>query len=462
MQEFLLHKKLVIVIVIVIVFLTTGATCQNLPAGTSTGKPKPIVLEYWKVYEESFNLSELQAAYQKIHPYISINYKNFTSEEYENELLKAFAEDRAPDLFSVHTTWMKKYQNLIAPLPPQVNIAWQVDKGTIKKETFTEVRPQYTLNLRDLRTLFPDVVSDNQVINGQIYGLPLSIDTLALFYNRDLLNNTGIASPPQTWDQFREQVVKLTKLDYKGNVIQSGAALGTAYNVERSTDILSLLMMQVGTPMTNAAGLATFDQVPQGYSRGTLPAVEALTFYTSFASPGKQVYTWNEIMPNSLQAFMSGRTAFFLGYAYQIPLIRAQAPKLNFEIVTIPQAGDQQINFANYWAETVSKKSQHQDEAWDFLVFATTNADSNKKFLKASRRPVALRSLINEQLNDPDLLELTPFDNQLLTAKSWYKGKDAKTAENLLKTMISDNLEGALTPEQIISLGVSKVNQTNY
>jgi multiple sugar transport system substrate-binding protein len=457
MLNFLQKKKHYLLFAIFILLITSGAKCQNLPAGTTTGAPKPVTLQYWKVYEESFNFSDLIADYQKIHPQIKIDYRNYTQEEYENELLKAFAEDRGPDIFSIHTTWMNKYKSLITPLPAQINMPYLVTKGTIQKETFTEIRQQKTLTLKDIKTLFPDVVYNNQIINNQIYGLPLSIDTLALFYNSDLLNNAGIAAPPKTWDQFRDQVIKLAKLDVKGNIIQAGAALGTADNVERSTDILSLLMQQVGTLMTNDRGYATFEQTPPNYPRPTPPAIEALNFYSSFASPANQVYTWNESMPNSLQAFMAGKTAFFFGYSYHIPIIKAQAPKLNFEVALAPQVGEPAVNFANYWAEVVAKKSQHQDEAWDFISFITTNADTNKKFLEKSHKPTALKSLIQDQASD---LELASFVSQLLTAKSWYKGRNAKTAEEIIKSMIRDNLEGILPTQEIINLGVQKVNQT--
>jgi len=443
--------------VILIVLITTGAKCQSLPANTIAGSPKPVTLEYWKVYEESFNISDLISNYQKQYPYVTINFKNFTPEEYENELLKAFAEDRGPDIFSIHTTWMKKYQSLNLPMPAEITMPYTYQKGTFQKETFTEMRPQKTLTLRDINNLFPDVVYNNQVINNQIYGLPLSIDTLALFFNRDLLNNANIASPPKTWDEFRDQVIKLTKLDSRGNIIQSGAALGTANNVERSTDILSLLMMQAGAIMTNDQGVATFAGSPPNYTRETPPAAEALDFYTSFASPTNQIYTWNDTLPNSLAAFMAGKTAFFFGYAYQIPLIKAQAPKLNFETSTMPQISEPSINFANYWVETVAKKSLHPNEAWSFINFITTNADSNKKFLEKSRQPAALRSLISSQTDDQ---ELSAFVNQLLTAKSWYKGRDENAMEDIFKTMINDNLAGLQKSVEIINLGAQRVNQT--
>ena len=40
-------------------------------------------------------------------------------------------------------------------------------------------------------------------------------------------------------------------------IIQSAAAIGTTDNVERSTDILGVLMMQNGTQMTDENGMAS-------------------------------------------------------------------------------------------------------------------------------------------------------------------------------------------------------------
>ncbi|HDQ23147.1 MAG TPA: extracellular solute-binding protein [Candidatus Uhrbacteria bacterium] len=456
MVKILQNKKIIILSLLIALLTTTGLKCGGPPSGLTPGKPTPITLTFWKVWQDGSDIQDLIAQYQMMHPHISINFRNLTYDEYKNQILRAFAEDRGPDIFSVHTTGIREYLSLIEPLPSQIKMAYQVEKGTVKKETYTEIRTQNTLTLRDMRNLFPDVVYDNQIINNQIYGLPLSIDTLVLFYNRDLLNNAGIAFPPKTWNDFRDQVIKLTRQDFRGNLIQAGAAIGTADNVERSADILSLLMLQNGTVMTDAQGIATFHQTPPGYTRAISPAVEALNFYTSFASPAKQVYTWNENMPNSLTAFMSGQTAFFFGYSYHIPIIKAQAPKLNFEITEAPQIGTA-VNFANYWVETVSKKSKNTDAAWDFILFITTNLENNKKFLEKNKKPTALRALISQQATD---LELAPFANQLLTSRSWYKGRDSQAAEEIFRQMIRENLEGLTETEKIINLGATRVNQT--
>ncbi len=112
-------------------------------------------------------------------------------------------------------------------------------------------------------------------LEERVFGLPLGVDTLAVFYNRDLLNAAGIATPPATWTQFQEAVVKLTRVSAGDVIAQSGAALGTSRNVERAFDILSLLMLQNGTEMTDVRGFANFAM--ESADR-TIPGAKAVEF----------------------------------------------------------------------------------------------------------------------------------------------------------------------------------------
>ncbi|HWR00209.1 MAG TPA: extracellular solute-binding protein, partial [Candidatus Methylomirabilis sp.] len=245
----------------------------------------------------------------------------------------------------------------------------------------------------------------------------------------------GIPTPPEGWDQFQAQVRKLVKKDDQDKIIQAGAGIGTGQNVERAPDILSLLMMQNRTVMTDEDGFPTFTRTPAELEgqREQPPAYESLVFYTDFANPAKDVYTWNADQPNSLDAFIQGTSAFFLGYNYQLPLIKARAPKLNLGVTKVPQiTGNPEVNFANYWMWTVSKKTQSSDLAW-LLVNFMASKDESAKYLTAAKRPAARKALLEGQLEDEDV---GVFASQVLTAKTWYRGVNAKGADEALIELI--------------------------
>ena len=47
---------------------------------------------------------------------------------------------------------------------------------------------------------------------GKFYGMPDLSSARALFYNKDLFTQAGIAKPPTTWDEFRDDAKKVTAL----------------------------------------------------------------------------------------------------------------------------------------------------------------------------------------------------------------------------------------------------------
>ena len=451
-----MRKKIIGLLMIFTFLLTSGFGCKSSNQQVQQSMT-PMTLNVWGVYDDSDSFTDIINNYKALHPYITINYRKFRYDEYEDQLLNAFAEDRGPDIFAVNNTWMKKYEAKLAPLPAQTQMVVPVVEGSIQKQTVQTLVTNKSLSLTDLKNNFVDVVYHDVVDNNQIYGLPLALDTLALYYNRDLLNNAGITTIPQYWNrEFQQDVQKLTKQDLKGNIIQSGVALGGSRNINRYSDILSTLIMQNGGAMMDDSGSVLFHTAPPGGNYN--PGAAALSFYTDFSNPIKEVYSWNNDLPNSLTSFIGGSLAFMFSYAYDLPTIKAQAPKMNFGVAPLPQieGASNNTNFANYWIETVSKKSAHVNESWDFVQFMTS-ANQVKSYLDKSKKPAALRALIDAQRSDPDV---GVFAGQVLTAKSWYRGYDAQAAEEAIAEMIDSTIKDGTKIQDYMNLAASRVQQT--
>jgi multiple sugar transport system substrate-binding protein len=464
------YKIKIFFLILFIVFLPGfGLKCES--AAVKQGL-KPVSIEFWSAWDSPESFDTIIASYRQLHPNVTIVYKKFRYEEYERELINAFAEDRGPDIFSLHNTWMQKYKNKLEPVPPQITMVYPTVKGTIKKEVVAEIRTTNSMTVKELQEKFVDAVAYDAVMEykdeatgetkPRIFGLPLAIDTLALYYNKDLLNNAGIPNPPSFWDrEFQQNVKKLTKQDNKGQIVQSGVALGGSTNVERFTDILSLLMMQNGTVMMDERGRVTFNSTPDALrGQGYNPGFEALRFYTDFANPAKEVYSWNSTLDNSLDMFIRGKLAFMFGYAFHLPIIKAGAPKLNFSIAPMLQIeGNANVNFANYWLQVVSKKSKNKDVAWDFIQFAA-GEKRVQSYLDATNKPTALRSLLAKQNPDDDT---SVFAGQVLSAKSWYRGSDSPTMEKIMAELIDSVVTSELQGTDMMNAmnnAAKKVQQT--
>ena len=123
----------------------------------------------------------------------------------------------------------------------------------------------------------------------------------------------------------------------------------------------------------------------------------------------------------------------------------------------MPQiSGGKTVNYANYWIEVVSKTTDHEDEAWDFIQYVA-DAEQVSSFLSKANKPTALRGLINTQLED---LDLSVFASQILTAENWYSGQDPASAEEALLDMVENILSGVEDPEDELGIAQSKINQT--
>ncbi len=441
----------------------SGAGCGG-PSAAEQQASTPVTLTVWGVYDTQDAWQQIMTDYQKLHPNVSFSYRQVRSDTYQDDLVRAFAEGNGPDIFAVHNTSIGENLALMAPMPTSLTIPYTTVTGTIKKTKTTVFKTAPTITPTQLSDQFLDVVAGDVVRPYQpdpqkpavtrVWGLPMSVDDLALFYNRDLLNAAGIAQPPSSWDEFQNtDIPKLTSVGPNDLILQSGAAIGTSQNVERAFDILSLLMMQNGTTMVDDRGAAAFGATDQNQNS---PGAQAVRFYTDFANPLTKAYTWNDKQPPSFDAFATGKTAFFFGYSYHIPLLRARSPKLKFGIAPMPQiTGGRAVNYANYWVEAVSKASKNQTWAWDFIQFATS-PDEVKSYLKAADAPPARKALIADDLQDPDL---GVFAGQLLTSQSWYTGNNAEVTEKAFLDLI-DAVNGGTDPAKATVDAQNKVNQT--
>ncbi|MDO8599209.1 MAG: extracellular solute-binding protein, partial [bacterium] len=382
----MIMRRSLAAIVLIIPLLLLGAGCKKGIPKSVSDRLKPVQLEWWAVNETEEEVQPLLDEYRKANPHISITYRRFRFDEYERKLLNALAEGdfKGPDIFTIPSSWTRKYRSKLLPAPRAVTMPFKEMRGTVKKELYAELRTTRLPAPQELSNTFLDVVAQDAVLSTEpvegklselaVFGLPLSVDTLVVYANRDLLNAAGIPEPAKTWSELQTHIPRLTKLDAQGKLVQSGAAIGTTRNVQRAFDVLSLLMMQNGAVMATPDGEARFHQIPGGSGRQSPPGLDALLYYTDYANSTKLVFTWNAEQPDSLEAFLQGRVAYFFGYSYHLPIIKARAPRINLSVTGAPHIaaaidpstgtvvgsdvieGNQPvaINHANFWLEVVS------------------------------------------------------------------------------------------------------------
>ena len=299
---------------------------------------------------------------------------------------------------------------------------------------------------------YPSVVYQDSVINDKIYGFPLSIDTLVLYYNPDIFNNVyqeyhkGHSEEelqnirqifnygPKNWDEF-VQAVRIITTRNGDQINRSAVALGTPDNVNQSVDILTAIMLQNGAKMTSddfsTAQFATKQNV---FSGADFPGTKALDFYSSFAKPGNDNYTWNASVSDALHAFAEGKTAMMIDYMGVKPEIKKINSKATFEMLPLPQIKETKnpVNYASYMTFTVTRASKNSSLAWDFITFAANQNNSGVYRSNTGKPAVRLSNISN---SGQDTLM------QALTAQSWYK-PDPDKADQIFRDMIKQVNDG--------------------
>jgi ABC-type glycerol-3-phosphate transport system substrate-binding protein len=263
--------------------------------------------------------------------------------------------------------------------------------------------------------------------------------------------------------------------------------MGTAYNINRSTDILSLLMMQRGAEMNGGDNNnVSFNKPTQSGGQYSYPGESALNFYTQFSSTRGMAYSWNPLLHNSIDAFGEGTLAMMFNYSWQLATIRAKSPKLNFAVASIPQLSNAlPINYANYWGYAVAKNKtidpaskatneQRISEAWRFITYLTANSVGNinnfnsgkgkaidakfdpaKVYLEKTKQPAARRDIIDLQKGDTDL---GVFVSGNILAKSWWQN-DPDAIEAIFAEMIDNVNKGRFSPREALDTATAKINK---
>lgn len=371
-----------------------------------------VTLTYWGVDDTSETLDPFIQDYQKLHGNIKIDYKKLDRATYESQLVDALASGKGPDLFEVHNDWLPRYYDKITSMPTDI-----YSPDDYKREFFP-------------------VVTDETIAGGKIYGVPLYLDTLGLYSNNRLLDNASVTDPPKTWEDLVKKGGVLTQLtNRQGRTInQSAIALGNT-KISRASDVLALLMLQQRTQMTNdTRSAATFNLPQKVQGKDVYLGTQALDFFTSFANPAKSNYTWDDSLGDSVTAFAKGKVAMIIGYPYVKAQLTKLSPNLQFTIAGVPQIGGQDpVNFASFWPNVVSKSSQHQREAWDFIKYLSSK-DQLPTYLDSAQR-------VSPRKDIPGAGNFDAFYQQNASAVTWYKG-DAAKADGIFIELIGRVLSG--------------------
>ena len=267
---------------------------------------------------------------------ITVAYIEKSKGTFESELIEALAEGIGPDVILLPQDSILRHRNKIHPIP-------------------YEVLPERTFKDRFIEE------GELYLSGTGMYAVPFTVDPLVMYWNRDIFSSALVSAPPSYWDEFFGLAKTITKIDNNSNIKKSLVSFGEFDNVANAKDILSMLIMQAGSPIITIDENGTYrPTLSEDESNGVFPADEAFRFYTEFSNPTKTSYSWNRSLPYSRDMFTTGDLAIYFGYASEYASLQKKNPHLNFDVTTVPQTrtADRKLTFGKVQGLAILKSSK--------------------------------------------------------------------------------------------------------
>ena len=212
---------------------------------------------------------------------------------------------------------------------------------------------------------------------GKLYGLAPVTNTIALFYNKDMLAEAGV-QPPKTWDELKAAAKKLTK---PGRV---------RHRVQRQRDVRRLLAVPAGD-VDQRRRRDRPDQ-PAG---GRSPAAVGGSRRQS-GSASKSVINWTQ--GDAKDQFVAGKAAMMVNGPWQIPALET-TPNVKWDVVQFPvnKAGQTPVAplGGEAWTVPLNKDQAKQQKAADFVK--CLNSDENELAWAKARFTIPTRTALLDQ-----------------------------------------------------------------
>jgi len=390
-----------------------GGQSTTLPAVTIWGTLPTNTIEK---YVQQINLARAQQ--------LQVNYVEVDASNFNATLVNALANGTGPDAVLLPQDLLSRFTNKVVPIP-------------------YNVLPQ--------RTFMDTYVGGSELYLGSqgVLAIPLLIDPLVMYWNRDLFTNAGIATYPQYWDQFPGLVSKLTQKDANSNIQKSFVSLGEFNNIPHAREIFGTLLLQLGNPVTVSAsnGLASAIGNSSAF-QGEDSTTQVLNFFTEFTDPTSPEYSWNRGLPSADSDFLSGGLAVYFGFASEINQLRNENPNINFDAAALPQVrnGSVKAVYGTIYGLSILKSSSNPTNSYS-VIQILTDPSNLPTLVSLTYLPPARLDMIGAGTTDP---YLSIFYSEALITKSWAD-IDPTQSNAILSNMVESVTSGASSVHQAIT-----------
>jgi ABC-type glycerol-3-phosphate transport system substrate-binding protein len=278
----------------------------------------------------------------------TVSYRYIRPEKFDDEFISALADQNPPDLLFVSHERLVKHRSRLFP---------------VSYEMFPE---------RDFRTIYIDGAAIF-ALNDGLYGYPIAVDPLVMYWNRSMFSTNGFLLAPTSWEEIVADIVpSLTERDFNRNIQRSAIAMGEYSNIKNSFPVISTLLMQGGSALVSEKDKSYKIQLNETISNSsTRPFTSTVTFFTNFSNVNNSLYSWNRTLGLDRDMFLREELALYFGYGSEGRDIETKNPNLSFDVAEVPQGESATIKrtYGKFYGFLIPKASKNKSGS--FTVMST-------------------------------------------------------------------------------------------
>jgi multiple sugar transport system substrate-binding protein len=312
----------------------TGCSSSSGSTASSGGKITLTFSSYaWQPATVAANKT-IVADWNASHPNIQVQYITVDADSVHDKLVTQFSSHTAPDIIHDEAD----------------DIAGFAQQGYLDK--LEDLLPA------DLKSGIPQGVWSSTTINGSIYGIPSLLQSYVVFANTTLLQQAGVTLPttsnPWTWQQFEAAAKQTTK----------GGVYGVGWGLKAPVStVISMALNYGGQFFYTSGGKTTVQfnaaeqQVPE--------TIHTMIYQDKSIAPSTVTESGSDVLPG----FLGGKYAMIVGGNYLTQQILQDQPA-GFKWTMLPLLkGDTQDQMADPQTYSISRQSQHPQQAMQFLDY---------------------------------------------------------------------------------------------
>lgn len=321
-----MKKRLSVLVTVMFLFTSLLSACGGGSSEGSGGK-KVINVALWDENVKE-TLNESIKIYNQKHPDVEVKVTYTPWADYWTKLRTSLAGKSGPDVFWMNGPNFHSYSSsgLIKDLTPFI------EKSSLDTKVYT------------------DALVDLYSYNGKLHGLPYFLDSVGLFYNKELFDKAGVSYPDDTWtwDTLEENAAKLTD--------KTNGVYGFIAPIDNQAGYYNFIHQAGGFVISEDKTKSGFDS-PE--------ALSAFKWEQGLIDKGYSPNAQQQLETKPRQLFGSGKVAMYPGISVNSPeLHKLLGDKLG--VAPLP-AGKQKATIVHGLSWAINGNTKVEQEAWDLI-----------------------------------------------------------------------------------------------